>query len=584
MGSRLKWSRIVVVLTVLYLTLSLIPRAQGYTVHSYYLGHTNDGYILGSSSVSYGTARNLTTGSTPQTNYNYMYIGQENDSATTYNVWRSYLFFDTSAIPNDATINNATLSLYIHTDSSTQDFNVTIQTGAAYGKPEYPLEQGDYNQAYYYGAGGTMNTSDMSAGFNNITLTSAGLTWISPTGRTDLVLRSNRDIANTIGDTQNEYMLFYTREGGSAYAPRLYVGYTSAGGNYDFHGAFDEDGIRDGAINVTVFLQNEPSTMLNYPTGLDGSESLSTADIPIAAYFDIGNNESRTYYFYQLYEEVYVIRPSDNYRTYTMTVVDMVGVDWAYLESVLNINGTDLVVERWDVQAVTEMPFTMSWGVTYKMRLVCSEGVYYYRSFTAGASLSQSYSITQDMFPLVIDTTDDVTVTGTRQNGTWLRAYYYDSQQETNWIYVAFYGWDETTPTLYTNQSTYTITYNWYAADNETDYWILITSNHDELGTKSWTFSAPAPYDDTNPWSGLSALGTGFPIAPAQFVGMGIVLLFFSVFSQANVGVGLVVGVLIAAVLTLIGFLSIGWSWLTTTMAVVVIIALSIHKDRERNI
>jgi len=554
--------------------------AQAYSVSTYLLGDTYDGYIKQENAV-YGTARNASTGSTPQTIVNRFYVGQGDDGDGTFDVWRAFLFFDTSSIPDDATINNATLSLYLYGDQSDTDFNLTIQTGTSI-RPHHPLEQGDYDYLYYSGDGGQTNSSTLSAGFNNITFTSTGLTWIDVDGRTDLVLRGSNDINNIEPTAPNdEYVLFYAREGGSSYAPRLYIDYIVGGGTYDFHGAFDEDGIRDGAINCTVFRQSESSVTFE----LDGDYQLTTADIPIAAYFDIGNNESRVYYFYQSYEEVYVINPTDPYDTYLFTVVDMVGTEWAYLETLLVINGTDTIVERWDIKAVQEMPFTLSWGVTYKLRIVCNLGTYYYSSFVAGASYGTLLSITSDMFPVTFVTTEPLTVTGQRMNGTWLRAYYYDSEQETNWIYVAFYAYGDSTPTLYTNQSTYTITYNWYAADNATDFWILITSNHNNLGTISWTFSAPAPYDSTNPWSGMDiVLGSGFPISASQFLGVGLVLLVFSVFSQANVGIGVIVGIILAAVLTLIGFLSIGWAWLATSMAVGVIVALSIHKDRERNI
>ena len=107
------------------------------------------------------------------------------------------------------------------------DFDMTIQNGM----PTYPHDafvNTDYNYTYYSGAGGNLSTAGFStAGYNAITLSAAGLTWINTTGTTKLCLRSSRDISST-APTGAEDVTFYAYEQGVGYWPKLDVTYTAA--------------------------------------------------------------------------------------------------------------------------------------------------------------------------------------------------------------------------------------------------------------------------------------------------------------------------------------------------------------------
>ena len=135
---------------------------------------------------------------------------------------RSYLFFDTSYLPNDAVISNATLKLYGKTDLSVRNFYVTVQSGM----PTYPhdsLVGGDFNLVNYAGDGGTLFTQGFSTvAYNNLYLNSTGIGWISKTGTTKFCLRSSRDIGNNAPDSP-EYVSFRASEAGGLYAPYLVI-------------------------------------------------------------------------------------------------------------------------------------------------------------------------------------------------------------------------------------------------------------------------------------------------------------------------------------------------------------------------
>jgi hypothetical protein len=187
------------------------------TVHS----TSSDGYIY-KSDTDYTRGQTATTG-TVNSSGQFITIGQKKVTGipVTYYVYRGFVFFNTSALPSNAYLDNATLSLYKKDDYSTTDFSITIQNGQP-TYPHSPLQSGDYYKNYYSGNGGTYDTSGFHNGYNNISLTQ--LSWIVKGGTTKFCLRSNRDInANT--PTGNEYVNVYANEKGSGYQPKLVVVY-----------------------------------------------------------------------------------------------------------------------------------------------------------------------------------------------------------------------------------------------------------------------------------------------------------------------------------------------------------------------
>jgi len=186
---------------------------------------TSDGYIYKTSST-YNSAWASSTGSVMDTS-TFIYLGQNRasgfPSGYTYYIYRSFLHFNTSELPSNAYIDNATLSIYKYADYSTTDFDITIQDGQP-TYPHDPLQTGDYNKNYYDGNYGTLNTASYINGRNNITLTNYSC--LTKEGMTKLCLRSSRDISGT-SPTGYEYIGFYSREkvGVLNYNPMLVIEY-----------------------------------------------------------------------------------------------------------------------------------------------------------------------------------------------------------------------------------------------------------------------------------------------------------------------------------------------------------------------
>jgi hypothetical protein len=167
---------------------------------------SSDGYIY-NSGTNYNTVRTASSGTVDSTG-TYISIGQKTGAGSTYYIYRGFVFFNTSALPSNAYLDSATLSLYKKDDYSTTDFDITVQNGQP-TYPHNPMQSSDYNKNNYAGNGGSLNTAQFTNGYNDIRLTS--LTWITKGGTTKLCLRSSRDI-NGNTPTGNEYVTVYAHE------------------------------------------------------------------------------------------------------------------------------------------------------------------------------------------------------------------------------------------------------------------------------------------------------------------------------------------------------------------------------------
>jgi len=142
-----------------------------------------------------------------------------------WGVYRGALFFNTSSLPDDATITSATLSLYGLADYSYTDFLITVVDGSVLHEP---LQDFDYGYLWsQIVSGGVFDTSGFSTiGYNHIPLNATGMGWISRTGITKFGLRSSRDITATAPGV-DEYVEIFAREEGTGRAPKLVVTYTT---------------------------------------------------------------------------------------------------------------------------------------------------------------------------------------------------------------------------------------------------------------------------------------------------------------------------------------------------------------------
>jgi len=243
---------------------------------------TSDGHIRGEGST-YASARDDTSGTIDDTS-EYLVVGQYR-SGNTYQVYRAFLFFDTSAIDDNAVFSSGTLSFCPHSDLSDVDFDITIQSGMP-TYPHDPLEVGDVDRTHYSGDGGSWNTSNYvdTVNYVDITLNTTSLNWVNLTGTTKYCLRSSRDINNIApGDGVNERFGIRTTEENSINKdPKLVLTYTVNNPpstptiNSPSDGSTTDDTTPDLKVNVS---DPDGDSITKYDILVDNNSDFSSPEI-----------------------------------------------------------------------------------------------------------------------------------------------------------------------------------------------------------------------------------------------------------------------------------------------------------------
>lgn len=203
------------------------------TIDPDYAAMAADGYAAGSSS-SYATARG--TAATANIATPTSSLGQYKSAKGDFNIWRSFLKFDTSAIPAGSTVNQANLTLVCTSDASTlNDFDVVIrkQNWSAYD----PLTTGSNKEGAFdecLGADSDDNIWRNTSGISTNTQYASGnlsTAWPTVAGYTYYSLISSRDRDANEPGTGTEYIgVALSENTTSTYRPFLTVTYTEGGG------------------------------------------------------------------------------------------------------------------------------------------------------------------------------------------------------------------------------------------------------------------------------------------------------------------------------------------------------------------
>ena len=187
-----------------------------------FYGEAADGYIEGDSST-YSSARADSdtcdeAGATGRVGQGY--------SGGRYKVWRGFLSFDTSGIPDDAVIDGAVLWLCSAGDTSLVDFEVELY-GCVWAEALCTNREANYDAAFGSVADfeGEWQTASGWTADTYYTMTMA-TAWISNTGDTKYCIRSSRDVAS-LAPGEDQYVEFYTADqAGTDKDPKLIVSYT----------------------------------------------------------------------------------------------------------------------------------------------------------------------------------------------------------------------------------------------------------------------------------------------------------------------------------------------------------------------
>jgi len=121
-----------------------------------------------------------------------------------WNIYRGFLYFDTSEIPAGAVITDAKLQMYVTHNYTYRTHSIIIQNGQP-TYPTNPIGVWSYYHGFYSGNGGSIASSAISTNaWNTITLNDDGKSWINCGGETKLALRVSRDIESDSPGTPSE--------------------------------------------------------------------------------------------------------------------------------------------------------------------------------------------------------------------------------------------------------------------------------------------------------------------------------------------------------------------------------------------
>ena len=509
-------------------------------------------------------------------------VGQAYDG--NYYIYRGFLYFDTSSIPDGATILSANLTLHMKLESPTASFDLIIQNGQP-TYPHMPMQAGDYYQGYYMGNGGSISSSEISGsdyGAYNITLNSNGLEWINKEGVTKLCLRTSRDILK-VQPSDYEFVRIHAYEKGSEYAPKLIVKYSYEGYKYVFYGPFNEDsGLIEGAINVTVYPPDGPS----FTFELNETNPTYTVDLeskPLMFKWTLAYNYTRIYIPLYNYEEIYVTVPASPYFDYQIQIIDLLGVSNAYLEARTYMNGTLHTVERRQIPAGGKLPLILTQFKTYYFTIICDQGIIDLGSQT---TLSPYDPLILYVFPVQLPSEyisyGNITAYATRPNGTCIQVYYNDANARTQLVDITIYSVknNELTEEYTLSWKANTIMITWKDALPSLDYNVKITVSHADYGQLTWQIPLPAPAPTENIWDKLLGWICDWPVSPSQIICAFIIFFVVTLASYKDAEAGLLLGAITAGVLIGLGWYAMSWGTLTIITCLIIMLAIARRRRR----
>ena len=497
-------------------------------------------------------------------------IGQWKESGL-YEVFRAWLIFDTSSIPDNAIVTEVKLSFRVNMDQSTTDFNLTVQSGMP-DYPHIPIVGGDYAKEHYSGNYGYLTTVGLTLGVKNITLTSDAHSLINKEGYTKWCLRSSRDIAGN-EPTGNEYISILLTEAATD-IPVLYVTYYV---QYTFHGIlYEETGLlvdpEDRNCTVTAYYEGGISSQTFY---VNGSYLYNTTAIPLYFHFELGTCD-RQYWLDPSEDTATIYIFNASLTGYSVQFLDLTGALQTYPFVLFQryVNGSLKVVEKRKVDTEKKVSVSLVENTKYNIE-IGNGGNYAFGDVLFTSVTSVTLTLKGLEFPEnIIIGYRYVRVHAWRdiKSGSIILNYE-DTLDKTNSVFFTVYYQANNTVAYTANTTSSTWVCTWNDADNQTDYFCKVVVNHQTLNIITYNQVLPRLYQDGSPW-GLDVLGT-LPFDTSVLIPAFMVLAVAGGFSALNVRIGLFAAVALATALTYLGWLPLSPEILVIAWALAILFALT---------
>lgn len=371
-----------------------------------------------------------------------------------------------------------------------------------------------------------------------------------------------------------------------SYEASIYITYTEAGEfNYRFHGLFDENtgylkDVSERAVNVTSYWNDGTASETFEVNGTDYKYFDSS---PQYFVFDLGGVNRE--YWLSIQEgnattvDIYIF--TDSLTNYTLTFRDWTGAlsTYSWVSVMRYINGTGVVVDKRKVDEQNKVVMAMQLGKTYVVQVEAVAGTTYtWGDLTMTSDTTVDLVVKGLTFPSdVILTYRYVRVYGYRENYNIscdsIVHVYEDTKLNTDSVNVSIYDGDDTLVHSYLYSSTNNFTYTWSEAVNTTSYYSVVTITHGDYGTLIFDQSFLRGYEDS-PFD-LDFLGS-LPggVAISTLLPMGILLVTTLGFSALTAGIGGIIVVALAGIMTTIGWVSLDTNLLVFTGILAILYAV----------
>ena len=343
---------------------------------------------------------------------------------------------------------------------------------------------------------------------------------------------------------------------------------------FTMKGLFLENGTFDGAVTVTAHYLSDSEER-----EVDGEIELGYDEKPIQFTWDLSGGGTRRIYTYEGSYDIYLFTPEDDYSSYSFYIKDYsgsIGSGDTYLESLRVVNGTERVVERvliWDT--VNAVPLTLTIGQIYILQArLYDDSIYRFGYFTPGSDPTPTLTISGIPFSDQAHYVGEhISVEAARPNATHIQTAYENLLEDTTdlLIEICYMNgtqiWNDTT----LNDD---IIFNWYGADNETDYLVNFEAYSEFYGNISYSKALAGEKPDiTDPPDLDAVLGQGVRLMISIF----LIFMGFIIFSAYTAVLGVFSGLVITYILNFMAFIPIPipWTILHALMGLLIMWALA---------
>lgn len=349
---------------------------------------------------------------------------------------------------------------------------------------------------------------------------------------------------------------------------------------YSFYGVFDEDtGYKTGtASNVTAYFEGALTEIFE----VNGSYVYSPSKKPLYFLMELGTQD-RQYWLGATENTAAINIFNQTLTTYTISFIDLAGVldNHPFVTAQRNINGTMMTVEKCKVDVEKKVQMNLKQGIHYN--LVISDGASYtFGDLLMTSTTAISLTLKGINFPQEI-------ITAYRYNRIYAERYnnfstikvtYQDTLGFLADVTVDIYFENETKATSTTRyDGTAAFVYTWLLAQYNETYTVRVVIIHSQYGTMNYNSILYRGGYNVRPWS--FPLGTIPNLNTADIIPMFILGGCFLIFSKANAYVSGFFVVGMAALMCILGWVSIPASMIMAAFVVVVLLALVSSKRRS---